>query len=191
MNTLLFFSNNQNKIKEIKSIFRSIKINILSLNDFPIIKEPKETGKNFVENAKIKSLFGYKNFKIPCFADDSGICISALNNRPGINSKRFLEKFKNNKEAFKYIINKTNIIKNNNAVFKTSICLTLNLNHHVVFEGKLFGKISDTPRGKNGFGYDPIFIPTNCKKTFAEMNNNQKNIMSHRAIAINKLISFL
>ena len=89
MKNLLFFSSNQNKIIEIKKIFKIRNQKILSLNDLPKIKTPKETGKKFVDNAKIKSLYGFKKFNIQCFADDSGICISALNNKPGVHSKRF------------------------------------------------------------------------------------------------------
>ena len=191
MNTLLFFSYNQNKISEIKKLFKNNKIKILSLNDFPKVSEPNETGKFFAENAKIKSLYGFKIFKIPCFADDSGICVSALNNEPGVNSKRFLEKFKSKKQAFKYIINKTNASKNTVAIFKTSICLTTKLGQYIIFEGSVAGNISSFPKGKNGFGYDPIFIPKNFKKTFAEMKNKEKNLISHRGIAINKLINFV
>ena len=94
MDKFIFFSNNQNKIKEIKKLFFKSKIKIIDLNDLPKIKEPKETGDSFAANAKIKSLYGFKKFNTPCFADDSGICISSLNNKPGVYSKNFLEKFK-------------------------------------------------------------------------------------------------
>ena len=90
MKNLLFFSGNQDKIIEIKKIFKNRNKKILSLNNFPKVKMPKETGREFVVNAKIKSLYGFKQFRIPCFADDSGICISALNNKPRIHSKIFL-----------------------------------------------------------------------------------------------------
>ena len=89
MKNLLFFSSNQNKIIEIKKIFKIRNKKILSLNDLPKIKIPKETGRTFVDNAKIKSLYGFKKFNIPCFADDSGICIEALGGKPGVYSKRF------------------------------------------------------------------------------------------------------
>jgi len=188
---ILFFSHNQKKIIEISQIFKSSRINIHTLNSFEKVKEPKETGGAFSSNAKIKSKYGHKIFKMPCFADDSGFCVEALNNGPGVKSKRFLQKFSSNKEAFEYII--SNVIKKNNnkAFFVTAISLTLNDNHHIIFLGRINGSISLKPEGDNGFGYDPIFIPENHIKTFAEMNPEEKNRISHRKIAITKLKSFL
>ena len=191
MKNLLFFSSNQDKIFEIKKIFKNTNKEILSLNDFPKIKIPKETGREFVDNAKIKSLYGFKKFKIPCFADDSGICISALNNKPGIRSKRFFEKFKNKKELFKYIIKKVYNSGKTYAYFTTIICFTVKAEQYVIFKGDIAGNITTSPRGKNGFGYDPLFIPIGYNKTFAEMSTNEKNTISHRSLAINKFINFL
>ena len=127
---------------------------------------------------------------MPCFADDSGFCVEALKNDPGVKSKRFLEKFSNNKKAFDYII--SNVIKkqNNKAFFVTAISLTLKENHHIIFLGKIYGTVSLEPKGSNGFGYDPIFVPENSIKTFAEMKLEEKNKISHRKIAITKLKSF-
>ena len=125
MKKILFFSHNNNKIKEVKKLFNEIKINIFSLHDFPRILEPDETGTSFEENAKIKSSYGYKKLKFPCFADDSGICISALNYFPGVESRRFLEKNGSHEKTFKIIINKTKEISNFKAYFQTSISLTL------------------------------------------------------------------
>ena len=93
--------------------------------------------------------------------------------------------------AFNYIINKSSLLKNTNAFFKTSICLTLKTNHYIVFEGVIKGNISLKPKGKNGFGYDPIFIPLGHNKTFAEMTMEEKNSFSHRSIAIKKLKNFV
>ena len=191
MKNLLFFTTSHYKINEIKNLFNTTNIKILSLSDLPKIKIPKETGRSFADNAKIKSLYGFKQLNIPCFADDSGICISALNNRPGVHSKRFLEKFQNKKELFKYIINKVYTSKNTYAYFTTNICFTIKLRHYVIFEGKVSGNISLTPRGMNGFGYDPLFIPVGHTKTFAEMGTKEKNRISHRSLAIKKFINFL
>ena len=128
---------------------------------------------------------------MPCFADDSGFCVEALNNQPGVKSKRFLEKFSNTQKVFQNII--SNVIKKNNnrAFFVTAISLTLEKNHHIVFLGKINGTVSLEPKGNNGFGYDPIFIPEKHNKTFAEMSLKEKNNISHRKIAIMKLKSFL
>jgi len=187
---ILFFSHNQKKIIEVKQIFKDSKIKFYDLNSFKKTKEPKETGNTFASNAKIKSKYGQQLFDMPCFADDSGFCVEALRNNPGVKSKRFLEKFSNNK-AFEYII--SNVVKkrNNKAFFVTAISLTLKENHHITFLGKISGTVSLEPKGTNGFGYDPIFIPENNIKTFAEMNLEEKNVISHRKIAITKLKSFL
>ena len=191
MKNLLFFSHNLKKILEVESIFHYKDVKINSLKSFEKIKEPNENGLSFAENAKIKSSFGLKSFGIPCFADDSGICIEAIKNKPGIKSKRFLEKFTTDKHAFKNIISHVIKAKNDRAFFKTSICLSLKNNHHIVFEGKINGRISIIPKGLNGFGYDPIFIPEGYKKTFAEMSVREKNTISHRKIALQKMESFL
>ncbi|MDC0342822.1 RdgB/HAM1 family non-canonical purine NTP pyrophosphatase [Alphaproteobacteria bacterium] len=191
MKDILFFSHNQKKIIEIKQIFKDSKIKIYDLNAFKKIREPKETGATFSSNAKIKSKYGQQLFDMPCFADDSGFCVEALKNNPGVKSKRFLEKFSNNKKAFEYII--SNVVKkrNDKAYFITAISLTLKENHHITFLGKINGTVSLKPKGMNGFGYDPIFIPENNIKTFAEMSLEEKNVISHRKIAMTKLKSFL
>ena len=191
MKDILFFSHNQKKIIEIKQIFKDSKIKIYDLNSFKKIKEPKETGATFSSNAKIKSKYGQQLFDMPCFADDSGFCVEALKNNPGVKSKRFLEKFSNNKKAFEYIISNVVKKKNNKAFFVTAISLTLKENNHIIFLGKISGTVSLEPKGTNGFGYDPIFIPENNIKTFAEMSLEEKNVISHRKIAITKLESFL
>lgn len=191
MKSILFFSHNQKKITEVTKIFRKSILNIKNLNNFCKIKEPIECGKSFADNAKIKSLYGYKKFKIPCFSDDSGICINALNEMPGIKSKRFFDSFKSSKEVFNHIISHTIKKNDNRAFFNTTICLTLNLNHHIFFVGKINGRISKKPRGANGFGYDPIFIPSGLNMTFGEMKDAKKNKLSHRMIALQKMESFL
>ena len=191
MKDILFFSHNQKKIVEVKQIFKNSKIKVYDLNTFEKIKDPKETGATFSSNAKIKSKYGQKLFNMPCFVGELGFCVVALKNNPGVKSKRFLEKFSNDKKAFEYII--SNVVKkrNNKAFFVTAISLTLKENHHITFLGKISGTVSLEPKGTNGFGYDPIFIPENNNKTFAEMNLEEKNIISHRKIALTKLKSFL
>ena len=106
MDKIVFASSNTDKLNEIILFFRKLKTEIYLPKDFKIFKEPNESGKSFAENAKIKSSFGYQKTHLPCFADDSGICIEALNWGPGIKSKRFLDKFKNNKKCFEFIIDK-------------------------------------------------------------------------------------
>jgi XTP/dITP diphosphohydrolase len=188
---VLFFSNNKKKIIEISSLFSNESIKVLNLNNFNKIKSPEEVGKTFEENAKIKALHGFDTFKKKCFADDSGICIQAMGGDPGVLSKKFLEKeggIKKNLEEILLISKNKNDF---NAFFQTSICLVLDKYNHVFFKGKIKGKVSQKIRGFNGFGYDPIFIPERENKTFAEMSLKEKNTISHRYIAIEKLKSYL
>ena len=187
MKELVFFSNNKNKIFEINNFFKKTPFKIINLSDYKKIISPKETGHSFNDNAKIKALYGYKTFKKPCFADDSGICIEALDNKPGINSKKFLHENGGINKAFKKIILTIGNKGNFKAFFQTSISLVLNDKESFFFEGKINGSISKKIKGEYGFGYDPIFIPENNKKTFAEMTSEEKNIYSHRSIAIKKL----
>ena len=191
MKKLLFFSNNNNKIIEIKKIFKKFNLEILSLSDLEISDEPEENGQTFEENAKIKSDYGFNKTGFPCFADDSGICIESLDWKPGVFSKRFLNNFKSNNACFKTIIQSIKKNGKQNAYFKTSISLTVKNNQNVVFNGKINGKISEQAKGGFGFGYDPIFIPKNYNKTLAELSTKEKNEISHRSIAVTKLINFL
>ena len=191
MRQLLFFSNNKNKTIEIKKIFKKFNLEVLSLNDLDMIDEPKENGKTFEENAKIKSDYGFNKTGLPCFADDSGICIESLNWKPGILSKRFLNNFKSNEDCFKNIIKSTKKNGKQNAYFKTSISITVKNNQNIIFNGKIDGSISKEAKGEFGFGYDPIFIPKDYSKTLAELSTKEKNEISHRSIAVTKLINFL
>ncbi|MDC0191875.1 RdgB/HAM1 family non-canonical purine NTP pyrophosphatase [Alphaproteobacteria bacterium] len=191
MKEIIFFSNNKNKIQEISNLFIKFNYKLLSLNNFKNVVSPKENGKTFKENAKIKSIYGYKKFNKLCFADDSGICIDALNDKPGINSKQYIGSEKKENIVLNKIISLAKKKDKYNAFFETSICLTINIDKQIFFTGRVDGKISLKIRGNNGFGYDPIFIPNGMDLTFSEMNMYQKNLLSHRAIAIKKLSKYL
>ena len=191
MKQILFFSNNKNKLIEIKKIFSKFNLKLLSLKDVNISDEPEEDGITFEENAKIKSDYGFNKTGLPCFADDSGICIESLNWKPGVHSKRFIHKFKNEKDCFRHIIKRVEVSGKEKAYFKTSINLSIDKNYNVVFNGTVEGKISSQSKGDFGFGYDPIFIPNSFNKTFAELSTKEKNRLSHRSIAVTKLVNFL
>ena len=191
MRQLLFFSNNKNKIIEVKKIFNKFNLELISLNDLNISEEPVESGKTFEENAKIKSEYGFNKTGIPCFADDSGICLETFNWEPGVLSKNFLNNFKSNYACFKNIIQSIKKNGKRNAYFKTSISLTIKNGQNLIFNGKIDGEISDHVKGGFGFGYDPIFIPKNYKRTLAELSTKEKIEISHRSIAVTKLINFL
>ncbi len=190
MREVVFFSGNAGKIKEVENKFNKYSIKILSLKNFSNYKEPNEIGNTFSENAKIKSFYGFLRFKKPCFADDSGICIEALNKNPGVNSKTFLESFRNSETCLNYIINEVKKTNNFNAFFKTVICLTVSKEKVLYFEGVVNGRISDKIIGAGGFGYDPIFVPEGFSQTFAQMDTALKNKISHRGKALNKLIDY-
>jgi len=190
MNDLIFFSNNSYKIKEVKKILK-YNNKLLTLKDLPKIIEPQENGDTFEKNAIIKSSFGFEKFGKPCFADDSGICVSALNNKPNVRSKRFQQESGGLNNALEIIINEVKKKKDFKAFFQTTIAITIEKNNTVCFEGIVNGKISSTPMGNKGFHYDPIFIPENSSKTYGQMSANEKNEISHRSIAIKKLKRFL
>ena len=191
MKEILFFSNNENKIVEISNLFLKSNYKVFNLNDFNKIDSPDEIGSTFKQNAKIKSLYGLKKFNKICFADDSGICIDAMDGKPNVSSKKFLGSESNKFSVFNKIISRAENRKNFKAFFETSICLSLNIKDHIFFSGKVNGKISKTIRGFNGFGYDSIFIPNGYKVTFAQMDQKEKNLISHRGLAIKKLKKYL
>ena len=191
MKKVIFFSHNSHKINEITELFKGSNINVLSLKNFININEPEETGSSFKENSKIKSKYGFKHLRLPCFADDSGICISALGNLPGIKSKRYLMESGGFNKTFAKIINKTKKLSDSHAYFQTTIALTIDNNKTIFFNGIIKGNISSEPKGRGGFHYDPIFIPKGYNKTFAEMSSEEKNKISHRAIASKKLKKYL
>ena len=144
MKKILFFSNNNNKQKEIRNIFYANSIKIFSPSDFFINNEPLETGKTFEENSSIKSDFGYTTTNIPCFADDSGICIEALNGKPGLHSKKFIDSFKNKNDCFRFIFDAVKKTGKESAYYKTSISLTIRKGVRIFFNGKINGKVSKT-----------------------------------------------
>lgn len=187
-NQLVFATNNEHKTKEVSAIL-SPKYKVLNLKDIGCDVDIPETGSTFAENATLKSSYVVSHFKIDCFADDSGLEVDALNNEPGIFSARYSGQ-RGDEVNMHYLLQKMEGENNRNARFKTVISLIKN-GANYLFEGVIFGKLINEPRGKNGFGYDPIFVPDGYDITFAEMDSAEKNRISHRAIAMQKLIAFL
>ncbi|RZK54268.1 MAG: RdgB/HAM1 family non-canonical purine NTP pyrophosphatase, partial [Pedobacter sp.] len=148
-----------------------------------------ETGETFAENAALKSTYVVENYQIDCFADDSGLEMEALNNEPGIYSARYSGK-RGDADNLQFLLQKMEGIENRNARFKTVISLVKGAESYF-FEGVINGKIRTKPSGEKGFGYDPIFEPNGYDITFAEMEMAEKNQISHRALAMRKLIAFL
>lgn len=186
---LLFASSNQHKIEEIKSILPE-GFELLSLKDLDFEGEIPETSDTIEGNALQKANYLSEKLSIPCFADDTGLIIPSLNNEPGVYSARYAGPQRNADDNMNLVLQKLENQSDRSAFFLTVIALNLN-GENFLFEGKVDGKIISEKRGEMGFGYDPIFIPTESDKTFAEMNSEEKNKISHRSRAVNKLIHFL
>ena len=187
---IFIFSSNKGKIKEIKKFFPKKNFKFYTIKDFKKLKFPKEDGGSFRNNAVIKSKFGFNLSKIPCIADDSGICVDAMSGAPGVNSNRFQKRLGGYGKAINKIIKSTEKMNKNGATFKTVISFTYKKNKTITFSGNKKGVIVKKPIGKNGFGYDSIFKPNGHLKTYAQMSKIEKNSISHRAIAINKFVNF-
>ena len=186
---LVFASNNSNKIKEIQLLLPN-SIQILSLSDIGCHEEIPETADTIEGNAILKANYVTENFGLPCFADDTGLEIEALNNEPGVYSARYAGEQKNPEDNMSLVLQKLAAQANRKAQFKTIITLNINGEQHL-FEGIVKGEITTEKSGNQGFGYDPIFQPEGFSTTFAEMTMAQKSVISHRGIAVQKLINFL
>ena len=185
MKKILIGTHNKGKFREISYLIpkKYKKISPISLK----IKSPKETGKTFMDNSKLKVKFFSKYVDYPVISDDSGLCIKALNNKPGIYSARLAKKHGSFLKAMKFILKKMKYKKNRKATFICSLSYKKNGGKITSVEGRLKGNISNKILGKKGFGYDPIFIPLKKKITFGQMFKSQKIKMDHRFIAFQKL----
>ncbi len=192
---IVIASHNEGKVREIRSLLKPLGFKIYSTKKFNI-NEPIENGKSFRENSLIKSKNASLKSGLPAIADDSGLCINLLNGEPGIYSARWAGKEKNFDLAMHKIENKISTLKfvcknSKKAFFCCALSIYFPDNTFKVFEGKKYGHLSFPPKGKNGFGYDPIFVPQGYKKTFGEMNFIFKERISHRAIAFKKMKKYL
>ena len=185
---LVFATNNKHKAQEIQQMLLN-QYTILTLADIGCTVDIPETGSSFEENAALKSSYVYSNYQLDCFADDSGLEIEALNQEPGIYSARY-SGAKDDQANLQLVLEKMKGVANRRANFKTIVAL-VRQGKPVFFEGVIYGKILEEPIGDRGFGYDPIFQPDGYNQSFAQMSMAQKNEISHRAIAMKKLISFL
>ena len=191
---LLIGSNNQGKIREIKDLLPNY-IQILDPNDYKL-RSPKENGKTFEQNSLIKAKFFSKQTKMICLADDSGLEVDLLNDKPGIYSARWAGKNINFNLAINKVYKELNkkdknwFVKNKNASFVCALTIYWPNNSFVTVIGKVSGTISKYKKGKNGFGYDPIFIPKNSKLTFGQMKLTLKYKIDHRMKAFKKIKKF-
>ncbi|APG59700.1 non-canonical purine NTP diphosphatase [Christiangramia salexigens] len=186
---LVFATHNQNKFIEIKSLLPDY-IELQSLNDIGCTEEIPETGETIDENAIIKAEYVRNNYGLDCFADDTGLEVESLAGAPGVYSARYAGEDKDDRANVIKLLSQLEERDNRNARFKTVIALNLK-GKQSLFTGICKGKILSEPRGDNGFGYDPVFMPIDSDKSFAEMSLSAKSAISHRAKAFRELIDYL
>ncbi len=186
---LVFATNNPNKLEELQGMLDS-SIILNSLADINCTEEIPETGFTLEENATQKSEFINNKFNIDCFADDTGLEIEALEGDPGVYSDRYAGEDKDASKNMQKVLDNMHGIKNRKARFRTVISLIIDKHEHQ-FEGIVNGTIKTSKSGTKGFGYDPIFVPDGYDISFAEMDLQKKNIISHRARAVKKLVEYL
>ena len=189
MRTLVFATNNKNKIKEINHLF-SNSIELLSLEDINCKEEIPETTDTIEGNALQKARYVYEKYGYNCFADDTGLEIENLNNAPGIYSARYAGNHKSSEDNMKKVLSELEDSTNREAQFKTVISLIID-GKETLFEGIVKGVITENKSGSEGFGYDPIFQPKGYDITFSEMNLAEKNKISHRGKAVRRLADYL
>ena len=185
----VFATNNAHKLEEVTAILGN-RIELLSLKDIHCHTDIPETAETLEGNALLKAQYIYENYQMDCFADDTGLEVEALNGEPGVYSARYAGDGHNAEANMLKLLHAMEGIENRKAQFRTAFALIIDGKEHL-FEGVIKGEIIKTRRGNSGFGYDPIFVPEGYTQTFAEMGNELKNKISHRAIATNKLCKFL
>jgi XTP/dITP diphosphohydrolase len=186
---LVFATNNQHKLKELQAILGN-HFELLSLNDIGCDEEIPEEQPTLEGNARQKAFFIFGKYGLPCFADDTGLEIEALNGEPGVLSARYAGEEKSSEANMNKVLDKMSKINHRKARFRTVISLIIN-GKETQFEGIVNGEILFEKRGSSGFGYDPIFQPEGYELTFAEMDLPDKNKISHRGRAVQKLVDFL
>lgn len=186
---LVFASNNQNKIKEIRLLLPK-DIALLSLEDIGCFDEIPETSLTIEGNAIQKADYVTQNYGYNCFADDTGLEVDALNGAPGVYSARYAGNQKDSNDNICKLLENLANTTNKKANFKTVICLNWNGQQHL-FTGIIHGQIVEEKKGSNGFGYDPIFVPDGYTQTFAELSLEEKATISHRGLAVKQLVDFL
>ena len=189
MTKLIFATNNQHKLEEVSHLIKD-NYKILSLKDINCFEEIPETRDTIKGNASQKSHYIYDKFGIDCFADDTGLEIEALDGRPGVYSARYARIENDFEKNMNKVLAEMNGITNRKARCKTVISLILNGKENFL-KGIINGVILTEKRGHEGFGYDPIFQPNGFDKSFAEMDLEEKNKISHRAVAVRNLVNYL
>lgn len=185
---IVFATNNQNKIKEVQSLLPSY-IKLISLKDIGCLEEIPETQNTIKGNAIQKANYVKEHYGLDCFADDTGLEVQALNGAPGVFSARYAGPQRNADDNMNLLLSELKSKNNRHARFKTVIALHFK-GELITFEGICEGEITQEKAGLDGFGYDPIFLPTTYKKTFAEISLTEKNRIGHRGKAVSKLVAY-
>ena len=189
MKELVFVTNNRHKLKEISAIICN-RFRILSLADIGCNEEIEESADTIAGNASLKSWYVYNKYGKDCFADDTGLEIDALGGRPGVKSARYAGEDCIAENNIRKVLKELDGVSNRKARFRTVISLVIG-GKEIQFEGVVEGVILEEKRGKDGFGYDPVFLPDGYMQSFAEMEAEEKNRISHRGRATRKLIDYL
>lgn len=189
MKKLCFATGNAHKLKEIKDLLNG-RYDIISLKDLEFDEDIEETGDTLKANAKIKAGTIAERFAVDVFADDTGLEVDALGGAPGVYSARYAGESCSYQDNVDKLLKELDGQTNRKARFKTCICLMMN-GEEYFFEGTVEGEITESESGNEGFGYDPVFLPDGFQKTFAQMEAAEKNAISHRGRAIQKLVDFL
>lgn len=187
--SLIFATSNDDKKREVNELLNP-KYEILSLADLHFNKEIPEPFDTLEENSKFKTEFLFKDLQMPCFAEDTGLEVTALNMKPGVKSARYAGLQRSSEDNIKLLLHNLKNFNDRSAQFRT-VATYYNGHYFEQFEGIIKGHISNEKKGSMGFGYDSIFIPLGYEITFAEMDYKTKNLISHRGIAIKKLIKYL
>ncbi|GAB6011646.1 non-canonical purine NTP diphosphatase [Viscerimonas tarda] len=189
MKELIFATNNGHKLEEVSAVLGE-DYRVLSLKAIGLDVDIPEDGETLEANALIKARYIWEAKKCACFADDTGLEVESLGNAPGVHSARYAGEQKSAEDNVKKLLSELKGATNRKARFRTVIAAIIDGKEYL-FEGVVNGEIIDTPQGNSGFGYDPVFVPERYNESFAELGNEQKNKISHRAKAVNKLAEFL
>jgi len=185
--TLVLASRNKGKTAEIRDLLKDFPITIKNLDDFGPIPHIEETGTTFDENAYLKASFTARILGVPAMADDSGLCVDALDGAPGVYSARYGGEGATDEQRCAKLLQELKGKPNRNAAFECVISIAVPPGAALTYEGRCEGLITDAPAGTNGFGYDPVFYYPPLKKTFAQLSQEEKSRVSHRGLALKQI----
>ena len=185
---IVLATRNSGKIREFQQLLKNFPVEIKNLNDFGPIPEVEEDGKTFDDNAYKKALFTAKALGLPAISDDSGLVVEALNGAPGVTSARYAGENATDKANIEKLLEEMKGKDDRRAAFECVISIAVPTGPALTYEGRCEGEITREPKGTSGFGYDPVFFCPQYGKTFAELSSDEKNIVSHRGMALGGVV---